>query len=155
MNIYKLNALFKKGGKRPFHLRSNSQQRTKKKDIKTFAHLNITAFVGVFVPNAQRNDVLRLFMCSTIATQRHTRSKEVLVQDYLSPWEPDERRGGLIAASSSGTPRESRESQQRVRKEEKERSGHRKRRTRRQFEDTHEGFTSERPSEAATFAQIG
>lgn len=52
MNIYKLNVLFKKGGKkRPSHLRKGLEQR--KKYIKTQpAHLNITAFVDVFVPNA-------------------------------------------------------------------------------------------------------
>lgn len=41
--------------------------------------------------------------------------------DYLSPWELDERRGGLIAASCRGSERERRESGQRVRKEGKER----------------------------------
>lgn len=41
--------------------------------------------------------------------------------DYLSPWELDERRGGLIAASCRGLERERRESGQRMRKEGKER----------------------------------
>lgn len=41
--------------------------------------------------------------------------------DYLSPWELDERRGGLIAASCRGLERERRESGQRVRKEGEER----------------------------------
>lgn len=50
MNIYKLNVLFKKGGG---GISLKERLGAEKKYIKTQpAHLNITAFVDVFVPNA-------------------------------------------------------------------------------------------------------
>lgn len=72
---------YSKREKRQFHLRKALEQR--KKNLKTQpAHLNITAFVVVFVPNAQWEHIYmqRLLMCSRHATQCHMRGKEVLGQ---------------------------------------------------------------------------